>query len=1083
MTTSPRTTIRGRHSISTRAARGYMRYAGRHDYTLWDAGLPRHAPAGLDERQTRPFWEKLALNRHTGDGRKNMPAPICGVASASKRLADDLAARATIVGHRPNITGIMDALHPDPQRPATILILNNPPPGPVLGIEPACYSVAVTLVSLGDQDVMGNTPSPVEGAMVSHRVSLFTADRDNGISPTNINTHTAPYEGNATERSSSDEGEERALPKNNVDRDAIEAYVFGSGDSTDDDALLDYRDATDVDKDVNVGDVMEEEMDDSESNGDIDWIEYDYCERGVDHHDENEDEEETDGYDSDDGGRSDFSSNDEGAEKQEHSDSEYEDSDPEYSHTLKGLNSNDGNPASDGHDSDSDMGAFYVRRTRNMRFACVVDIVSRATGVTNRRLLDNMLQCVLSHDDSKWLGLCEKKFDIGSPEMAAIPIALVGFSAEVMATALRANDAYARYADRMDAWRISNDMDCLPSRRVVSQRRRAAHSTRWPRAEADQSEMITMGATMVRKRTPYYVRSRNNDGSFSIVSTVAPPASAGAPRSKHDAPPPPPNHTSTSESDDYIPGEGDASMPPEEAFVTNHAALTTSKSARSKGQSTTRLAEKPPVRLSSRSQSRCSHAVWKNGRRGRTHRSGWVRRVQFPALHAATERPHHCETDPLGTDAEVRYVEISPIEVQATISHHVPEADDPTGDENDPSQRHDETDERSGKSISCARCSSGMDIVSVRDVVGHAFEMRPVDIQESEAPSRHNRDSMDIAPGQREDGKDSGEAPSPLPCPSVSKNREPQNAVACDAPKMPVRPAKRHRFSSESDASPAFLTLAQTLQQIGTGEGEDCIDLTADAPFPSHVETRIRPYSSGLVLPIKRERPDSSSARNRGGHTIGPIKTEPCAADRRDGQDLCDSFEPLDSTSEEREHNHGLVDRLAAQIGLKDERGNGDSSALCVWCCNRTTGEQRPVFAARRQWDSDDTWVVTYGTDSIEGAARSAPAMFKWWRVRQLVCDRLLSPWTSVYVGLMTAPDTRKQIVSIVSGGFFSSCQRWISDASLCDGRVSLQEGRRLLARARLLCISAVDAEHGCECAQLRDRLADTIQQFTASSP
>jgi hypothetical protein len=94
-----------------------MKYAGEIDHYLWDDGLPRYAPAGSDQRRTRPFWEKLALDKYTDEGRKNIPASICGVASAAKRLADDPIARAASAARKTNVAGIVDELHPCPQRP------------------------------------------------------------------------------------------------------------------------------------------------------------------------------------------------------------------------------------------------------------------------------------------------------------------------------------------------------------------------------------------------------------------------------------------------------------------------------------------------------------------------------------------------------------------------------------------------------------------------------------------------------------------------------------------------------------------------------------------------------------------------------------------------------------------------------------------------------------------------------------------------------------------------------------------------------------------------------------------------------
>jgi hypothetical protein len=377
--------------------------------------------------------------------------------------------------------------------------------------------------------------------------------------------------------------------------------------------------------------------------------------------------------------------------------------------------------------------------------------------------------------------------------------------------------------------------------------------------------------------------------------------------------------------------------------------------------------------------------------------------------------------------------------------------------------------------------------VALLDRLGHP-KQEPASVPGDGVPSpRRERDTMDIVPISAENDPPPTEVPlSPPPLP-LADDHGSESTGADGTRENPVRLTKRHRslLSPDCDPSAACSPPARTRQRLEPREegGEDCVDLTADV-FPvgsSHGETQVGSRLAGSVRNIKRER--HIPLITRGRNVSDPIKVEPGTANRRDTRELFDSVEPIGPTNEERKHDHDLVDGLAAQIGLKDERGKGDPRALCVWHCNRTTGEQKPVFAARRQWDSDDSWVVTYGTDSMEGAAHSAPDMFKWWRVRQLVCDRLLSPWTSVYVGLMTAPDSRKQIVSIVNGGFFTSCQRWISEASTGDAQVSLQEGERLLARAHLLCASAIDAEHGCECAQLRDRLTEALHECRTTSP
>jgi hypothetical protein len=241
------------------------------------------------------------------------------------------------------------------------------------------------------------------------------------------------------------------------------------------------------------------------------------------------------------------------------------------------------------------------------------------------------------------------------------------------------------------------------------------------------------------------------------------------------------------------------------------------------------------------------------------------------------------------------------------------------------------------------------------------------------------------------------------------------------------------------------------------------------------------PHPPPVWHPIKaeRNRDDRRSQTNlepdvdRKGVLCGATGGDEQPRGPVDGSDADDL-----GTSSERKHDHDIIDGMASGIGLKDAEGKGDRNALCVWHCNRTTGEQVPVFAARRQWDTRDHWVVTYGYDALEGAQRAAPDVRKWWSVREMIRRRLLSPWTSFYVGLMTAPDSSKRIVSISNTGLFEACRRWIAMSVQSDGRAQLAEGERLLTRLLRLCASAADAEHGRECAELEYDLSAALYRF-----
>jgi hypothetical protein len=382
------------------------------------------------------------------------------------------------------------------------------------------------------------------------------------VLPSNIDDPIA-REDEAAKAPSTDEAGDSTAPKSKV-RGAVEANLFGSGESSDDEDIMSaFSTAIKGEKDDEAnkeeGDEEKDNANDSELPGDTDPIEGDSDgdDANVNNDDMEEDTEEKEDDDEDDGDDEEeddeedetdeyYSHGDDGSsglsdgqeEDNRRSDGEYEDTGSECAHAGDRP---DNAPTDDNYQLDN--GAFYVRHTRDMRFACIVDIISRATGVTNRRLLDGMLRWVLEHDDSKWIGRYGKQqFDIGYPHMAAIPVALARDSASDMASALRANGAYTRYADRMDAWIASDDPDALLPGHDASPLRAPA-LVRRSRSRADPLDATGTTAGVLRARSSYsrsYVK-RARLAESAIASLSSSPILSD----ESDAPPPPPPRRNT----------------------------------------------------------------------------------------------------------------------------------------------------------------------------------------------------------------------------------------------------------------------------------------------------------------------------------------------------------------------------------------------------------------------------------------------------------------------------------------------------------------------------------------------------------